>query len=99
MIVCLVSERRDDRRLDPRRANGRMAVARKGEGVWLDGKRVVKGTPKAVPTAWSQPHPQGVRRQLSPRSAAGWGELTTMKLRGREYIEVLAGQTDFTSTA
>jgi fructose-1,6-bisphosphatase/inositol monophosphatase family enzyme len=76
--------------------SGRMASARRGEGVMLDGKQV-KGTAVDRP-------PRGLvgyrirkefERQLSNKQRARLGELSTLNCAGREYVELLAGTYDF----
>jgi fructose-1,6-bisphosphatase/inositol monophosphatase family enzyme len=97
MIVCLVSDGETIGGWILDVPNNRMAIARKGEGVWLEGRRVANIDPKQ--------HPSGMvgyrirkefERQLLPAQRARLGELSTLNCAGREYVEVLAGQTDFT---
>ena len=97
MIVCLVSDGETIGGWILDVPNNRMAIARKGEGVRLDGKPVHGGGAKQRPNGMvGYRIRKEFERQLSPVQRSRLGELSTMNCAGREYVEVLAGQTDFT---
>ncbi len=76
--------------------NGRMAIARKGEGVRLDGAEIARRPSNRAPNGLV-----GYRirkefdRQLDLGQRRRLGELSTLNCAGREYIEVLDGRFDF----
>lgn len=96
MIVCLVHDGVTVGGWILDVPNNRMAIALRGEGVTLESKRVTghgtNGKPKGL---------VGFRirkefdRQLTDSQRSRFGELTTLNCAGREYIEILSGQYDF----
>jgi fructose-1,6-bisphosphatase/inositol monophosphatase family enzyme len=96
MIICLVHDRETIAGwiLDvPRK---RMAVAAKGQGVTLDDQPIRLQAKSGPPSGYI-----GFRvrkefdRQLSPGQRSRLGGLTSLNCAGREYIEILSGQRDF----
>ncbi|HTR85459.1 MAG TPA: inositol monophosphatase family protein [Reyranella sp.] len=96
MIVCLIEDRQTIGGWILDVPNGRMAMALKGQGVTLDGQRIV-GKPATRP-------PKGLigysvrklfDRHLPDSQRGRLGPLTTLNCAGREYIEVLRGTYDF----
>lgn len=97
MIVCLVSDTETIGGWILDVPGDRMAIARKGAGVTLDGKPVQGRAPKSRPNGMvGYRIRKEFERQLPAAQRARLGELSTMNCAGREYVEVLAGQTDFT---
>ncbi len=97
MIVCLVSDGETIGGWILDVPNDRMAMACKGEGVWLDGRAVRGAAPKQRPNGMvGHRIRKEFERQLLPVQRGRLGELSTLNCAGREYVEVLAGQTDFT---
>jgi fructose-1,6-bisphosphatase/inositol monophosphatase family enzyme len=96
MIVCLVSNRETVAGWILDVPNGRMAVALKGQGATVDGRSVRLESESRPPTGFI-----GFRvrkefdRQLAPRQRQRLGGLTSLNCAGREYIEILGGQRDF----
>jgi len=96
MIVCLVSDAETVGGWILDVPNDRIAVARKGAGVTLDGARVHGRAPKQLPNGMvGYRIRKEFERQLSPAQRGRLGELSTMNCAGREYIEILAGRMDF----
>jgi fructose-1,6-bisphosphatase/inositol monophosphatase family enzyme len=96
IIVCLVRDRETIAGWILDVPNGRMAVARKGQGVILDG-RAIRSERRGRP-------PDGLvgyrirrefERQLSAVQRQRLGTLSTLNCAGREYIEILSGTFDF----
>jgi fructose-1,6-bisphosphatase/inositol monophosphatase family enzyme len=97
MIVCLVHDRETIAGWILDVPNGRMAIAGKGQGATLDERSVGLGATGRPPSGYI-----GFKvlkefdRQLAPAQRRRLGPLTSLNCAGREYIEVLAGQRDFT---
>jgi fructose-1,6-bisphosphatase/inositol monophosphatase family enzyme len=96
MIVCLVQDRTTIGGWILDVPNSRMAIARRGEGVTLEGKPMkdasVGGAPKGLVGYRVR---KEFERQLSDKQRARLGELSTLNCAGREYVELLAGTYDF----
>jgi fructose-1,6-bisphosphatase/inositol monophosphatase family enzyme len=77
---------------------GRMAVAMKGQGVMLEGV-LVRGVPPEPDHKLSGFVGPRVRKtfdqQLPPAQKAQLGQTRTLRCAGIEYLEILAGLTDF----
>jgi len=96
MIVCLVHDRETTAGWILDVPRDRMAVAAKGQGVTLDYQPIqleAKGRPPSGYIGFK------VRKefdlQLSPNQRARLGGLTSLNCAGREYIEILSGQREF----
>jgi fructose-1,6-bisphosphatase/inositol monophosphatase family enzyme len=96
MIVCLVHNGETVAGWILDVPNGRMAIARKGQGVTLDDIAVSGLASRRPPKGFI-----GFRlqkefdRQLAPAQRRVLGDLTSLNCAGREYIEMLAGNRDF----
>ena len=97
MIVCLVHDRETIAGWILDVPNGRMAMAAKGQGATLDERPVRLESKNRPPSGYI-----GFKvlkefdRQLAPTQRRRLGALTSLNCAGREYVEVLAGQRDFT---
>jgi fructose-1,6-bisphosphatase/inositol monophosphatase family enzyme len=97
MIVCLVHDRETIAGWILDVPNGRIAVAAKGQGATLDGQSIQLEAKSQPPSGYI-----GFKvlkefdRQLAPAQRRRLGALTSLNCAGREYVEVLAGQRDFT---
>jgi fructose-1,6-bisphosphatase/inositol monophosphatase family enzyme len=97
MIVCLVHDRETIAGWILDVPNGRMAMAAKGQGATLDERPVRLESKNRPPNGYI-----GFKllkefdRQLAPTQRRRLGVLTSLNCAGREYVEVLAGQRDFT---
>lgn len=96
MIICLVHDRNTVAGWILDVPNGRMAVAREGQGVTVDDMPAVRQRERRPPPGFI-----GFRvakefdRHLQPVQRRRLGSLTTLKCAGCEYIELLTGQRDF----
>lgn len=96
MIICLVRDRKTVAGWILDVPNGRLAVARQGQGVTVDDLPPVRHRGSRPPPGFI-----GFRvakefdRQLQPVQRRRLGSLTTLKCAGCEYIELLTGQRDF----
>ena len=96
VIVALVADRRTIGGWIFDVPNGRMAIARAGQGVTLDGATVV-GVPSGgsrsgfvgyrIRTAFERQFPVARRQSLGP--------VSTLRCAGIEYLEILAGRAGF----
>ncbi len=74
---------------------GRMAVARKGQGVLLD-DQVVHGVPTERPNGLvGYKIRKEFDRQLPDEARRAFGRLTTLRCAGVEYLEILSGRSSF----
>lgn len=96
IIVCLVHDTETIAGWILDVPNNRIAIASRGQGVTLDGV--------AIPRLALQRPPRGYvgfkmrtefDRQLSPERRRMLGGLTSLNCAGREYLEVLAGNREF----
>lgn len=96
MIVCLVHDRETIAGWILDVPGDRMAVVAKGQGVALDNRPIRLEVKSRPPSGYI-----GFRvrkefdRQLSASQRARLGGLTSLNCAGREYIEILSGQRDF----
>jgi fructose-1,6-bisphosphatase/inositol monophosphatase family enzyme len=96
MIVCLVHDRETIAGWILDVPGDRMAVVAKGQGVTLDHRPIQLEVKSRPPSGYI-----GFRvrkefdRQLSASQRARLGGLTSLNCAGREYIEILSGQRDF----
>lgn len=96
MIVCLVHDRETVAGWILDIPNGRLAAAIKGQGVALDGRAVRLESMGRAPTGYiGFKVRKDFDRQLGPTQRRRLGALTSLNCAGREYIEILAGQRDF----
>jgi fructose-1,6-bisphosphatase/inositol monophosphatase family enzyme len=96
MIVCLVHDRETIAGwiLDVPRE--RMAVATKGQGVALNDRPIRLEAKSQPPSGYiGFKVRKEFDRQLSPSQRARLGGLTSLNCAGREYIEILSGQREF----
>ncbi|WIM13904.1 inositol monophosphatase family protein [Enhydrobacter sp.] len=76
--------------------NDRMAVAGKGQGVRLQGESVPRLTVSRPPRGYiGFKMRKEFDRQLSPGQRSAVGSLTSLNCAGREYLEILAGNREF----
>jgi fructose-1,6-bisphosphatase/inositol monophosphatase family enzyme len=96
MIVCLVHDRETIAGWILDVPGQRMAMVAKGQGVALDDRPIRLEVKSRPPSGYI-----GFRvrkefdRQLSAGQRARLGGLTSLNCAGREYIEILSGQRDF----
>jgi len=96
MIVCLVHDRETIAGWILDVPGDRMAVVAKGQGATLDNRPIRFEATSRTPSGYI-----GFRvrkefdRQLSPGQRSRLGGLTSLNCAGREYIEILSGQRDF----
>jgi fructose-1,6-bisphosphatase/inositol monophosphatase family enzyme len=96
MIVCLVRDRETIAGWILDVPGDRMAVVAKGQGATLDNRPIRFEATSRTPSGYI-----GFRvrkefdRQLSPGQRSRLGGLTSLNCAGREYIEILSGQRDF----
>lgn len=96
MIVCLVHDRETIAGWILDVPGNRMAVVAKGQGVALNNRPIRLEVKSRPPSGYI-----GFRvrkefdRQLSASQRARLGGLTSLNCAGREYIEILSGQRDF----
>jgi fructose-1,6-bisphosphatase/inositol monophosphatase family enzyme len=96
MIVCLVHDAETVGGWILDVPSGRMAVARKGRGVTLDGATVACLPRRHPPSGYiGFKMRKEVDRQLSPEQRRALGSLSSLNCAGREYLEILAGKRDF----
>jgi len=96
MIVCLVHDRETIAGWILDVPRDRMAVAAKGQGVTVDNQPIqleAKGRPPSGYIGFKVR--KEFDRQLSPNQRARLGGLTSLNCAGREYIEILSGQREF----
>jgi fructose-1,6-bisphosphatase/inositol monophosphatase family enzyme len=96
MIICLVQDRSTVAGWILDVPRGRMAVARKGQGVILDGTPV-HGTRPTRPLIGYVGFKirKEFDRQLPPAARQQLGRMSTLRCAGIEYLEILSGQADF----
>ncbi|MDP1960699.1 MAG: inositol monophosphatase family protein [Reyranella sp.] len=94
IIVALVADRRTIGGWIFDVPNGRMAIARAGQGVTLDGATVV-GAPSGASSAGFVGYRirKAFERQLP--AVRGLGPVSTLRCAGIEYLEILAGRATF----
>jgi fructose-1,6-bisphosphatase/inositol monophosphatase family enzyme len=96
MIVCLVHDRETIAGWILDVPGERMAVVAKGQGVALDNRPIRLEAKSRPPSGY-----MGFKvrkefdRQLSPSQRSRLGGLTSLNCAGREYIEILSGQREF----
>lgn len=96
MIVCLVHDLETVGGWILDVPNNRIAVARKGGGVTLDGTAVRTAAPKGPPAGLVGYRLQKeFERQLGKSERSQLGVLSTLNCAGCEYIEILQRQFDF----
>jgi len=96
MIVCLVDDRAAVAGWILDVPNQRMAMAVKGQGVTLDDRPVRFAPTNRLPSGYiGFKVRKEFDRQLAPAQRRRLGDLTSLNCAGREYIEILAGQRDF----
>jgi fructose-1,6-bisphosphatase/inositol monophosphatase family enzyme len=97
MIVCLVENAQTVAGWILDVPNDRMAVAIRGQGATLDG-RVVRFSPATRPprgyTGWKVR--KEFDRQLAPSHRRLLGNLTSLNCAGREYLDILGEEREFT---
>jgi fructose-1,6-bisphosphatase/inositol monophosphatase family enzyme len=96
MIICLVQDRSAVAGWILDVPRGRMAVARKGQGVILDGTPV-HGTRPTRPLIGYVGFKirKEFDHQLPPATRQQLGRVSTLRCAGIEYLEILSGQADF----
>jgi len=96
VIVALVADRRTIAGWILDVPGGRMATARVGQGVSLDGIRVL-GTPPNGPPAGFVGYKirKAFDRQLPVTRREGLGHISTLRCAGIEYLEILSGRASF----
>ena len=96
MIVCLIHDRQTIAGWILDVPGDRMAVVAKGQGTALD-NRPIRFEPKSrAPSGYiGFKVRKEFDRQLSAGQRARLGDLTSLNCAGREYIEILSGQRDF----
>ncbi|MBS0520249.1 MAG: inositol monophosphatase [Proteobacteria bacterium] len=96
MIVCLVHDLETVGGWILDVPNNRIAVARKGGGVTLDGIAVRTAAPNGPPAGLvGYRVRKEFERQLGKSERSQLGVLSTLNCAGREYIEILQRQFDF----
>jgi fructose-1,6-bisphosphatase/inositol monophosphatase family enzyme len=96
MIVCLVHDRETIAGWILDVPSERMAVAIKGQGVTLDDRPIRLEAKRRPPSGYiGFKVRKEFDRQLSPGQRARLGGLTSLNCAGREYIEILSGQREF----
>ncbi len=96
MIVCLVQDRETVVGWILDVPNGRMALAVKGQGVFLDGHAVKLQVKSGAPNGFiGFKVRKEFDRQLAPGQRRRLGDLASLNCAGREYIEILRGNRDF----
>jgi fructose-1,6-bisphosphatase/inositol monophosphatase family enzyme len=96
MIICLVQDRSAVAGWILDVPRGRMAVARKGQGVTLDGTPM-HGTSPTRPLIGYVGFKirKEFDRQLAPATRQQLGRVATLRCAGIEYLEILSGRADF----
>ena len=96
MIVCLVQDRETVLGWILDVPNGRMALAVKGQGVVLDGHAVSLQAKSGAPNGFiGFKVRKEFDRQLAPGQRRRLGDLASLNCAGREYIEILCGNREF----
>jgi fructose-1,6-bisphosphatase/inositol monophosphatase family enzyme len=96
MIVCLVHDRETIAGWILDVPGERMAVVAKGQGVALDNRPIRLEAKSRPPSGYiGFKVRKEFDRQLPPRQRARLGGLTSLNCAGREYIEILSGQREF----
>jgi fructose-1,6-bisphosphatase/inositol monophosphatase family enzyme len=96
IIVCLVHDTRTMAGWILDVPRGRMAVAIKGQGVTLDGARIVGDRPDRAPHGMvGYKVRREFDRQLTAAQRQKLGQLSTLRCAGAEYLEMLSGRIDF----
>lgn len=96
MIICLVHDREAIGGWILDVPNGRMASATKGEGVTVDGYRVMLEPKSRAPSGYiGFKMRKEFDRQLAASQRSRLGGLTSLNCAGREYVEILSGQREF----
>jgi fructose-1,6-bisphosphatase/inositol monophosphatase family enzyme len=96
MIVCLVHDTETIAGWILDVPNDRMAMALKGQGATLDGQAMRLEAPCRPPKGYiGFKVRKEFDRQLKPEQRRHLGGLTSLNCAGREYIEILAGNRDF----
>jgi fructose-1,6-bisphosphatase/inositol monophosphatase family enzyme len=96
MIVCLVHDTVTVGGWILDVPRGHLAMARKGEGVTLDGVPIDRGHPARPPIGYvGYKVRKEFERQLPPGRRGTLGRVSTLRCAGAEYLEILAGRADF----
>lgn len=96
IIVCLVQDASAVAGWILDVPRGRMAVARRGEGVTLDGITVAHQPPKRPLVGFvGYKIAKEFDRQLSTEQRGRLGRISTLRCAGAEYLEILAGRASF----
>ncbi|MGZ3340971.1 MAG: inositol monophosphatase family protein [Reyranella sp.] len=96
MIICLVQDRSAVAGWILDVPRGRMAVTHKGQGVAIDGTPMRGRPPDRPVIGFVGPKARKeFDRQLSPAARQQLGHMSTSSCAGLEYLDILAGQVDF----
>lgn len=96
IIVCLVQDASAVAGWILDVPRGRMALARRGEGVTLDGVAVVRRPPERPLVGFvGYKIAKEFDRQLSSEQRGRLGRISTLRCAGAEYLEILAGRASF----
>jgi fructose-1,6-bisphosphatase/inositol monophosphatase family enzyme len=96
MIVCLVHDRETIAGWILDVPGDRMAMVAKGQGTTLDNRPIRFETTSEPPSGYiGFKVRKEFDRQLLPGQRSRLGGLTSLNCAGREYIEILSGQRDF----
>ncbi len=96
MIICLVHDREPIGGWILDVPRGHMAVAAKGQGATLDDQPIRFGARSRRPNGYiGFKVRKEFDRQLAPHQRARLGGLTSLNCAGREYIDILSGERDF----
>jgi len=96
IIVALVADRRTICGWIFDVPNGRMAIARAGQGVTLDGTPVIGSAPVGAPDGFvGYKVIKAFDTQLPPADRKRLGRVSTLRCAGVEYLEILSGRAAF----
>lgn len=96
MIVCLVCDTRAIAGWILDVPRGRMAIAVKGRGVTLDGTPIARPARDRAPIGYvGYKIRKAFDRSLPPAQRRGLGRMSTLACAGNEYLDILAGEADF----
>jgi fructose-1,6-bisphosphatase/inositol monophosphatase family enzyme len=96
VIVALIADRRTIGSWILDVPNGRMAIARAGRGVTLDGARVIGSAPAGAPDGFvGYKVIKAFDTQLPAADRKRLGRVSTLRCAGAEYLEILSGRAAF----
>lgn len=96
IIVALVADRRTIGGWIFDVPNGRMAIARAGQGVTLDGTPVIGSAPAGAPDGFvGYKVIKAFDTQLPAADRKRLGRVSTLRCAGAEYLEILSGRAAF----